>query len=102
MKDRAGNPLEWKRTPGEVYRIDVNVPGGVDQLVVDLRYIVNQPTTTSFGHDCFFGRTIGVISLMFIVHTGWRRYRSTKVEVLPEMPASWNASAGAMLMARRS
>ena len=36
VKDRAGNPLEWKRTPGEVYRIDVNVPGGVDQLVVDL------------------------------------------------------------------
>lgn len=62
VQDQEGNPLEWKRTAGEVYRIEVEVPAGVQHLRVQLRYIVNQPTTTSFGHDCFFARAIGVLS----------------------------------------
>lgn len=94
VKDSAGNPLEWKRTPGEVYRIDVDVPGGVGQLVVDLRYIVNQPTTTSFGHDCFFGRTIGVISpSCLLLYRDGVDIDQQKIELCVEMPASWKAAS---------
>ena len=36
--DQNGNRLDWRRTPGEVYRIEVQVPAGVGGLEVHLRY----------------------------------------------------------------
>ncbi len=62
IADAAGNLLPWKRTPGEVYRLEVTVPGPVREMRISLRYIADQPTTTSFGHDCFGGSHLGVIS----------------------------------------
>ena len=60
--DAAGQRLNWKRTGGEVYRLTVDVPAGCTEIRVDLRYVSDQPTTTSFGHDCFGSEHIGVIS----------------------------------------
>ncbi len=57
-----GQRLTWKRSPGEVYRLLVKVPAGENELRVSIRYITDQPTTTSFGHDCFGSQHIGVIS----------------------------------------
>ena len=62
IEDSQGNLLHWLRTPGEVYRLEVEVPAGVDGIRVFLHYIADQPTTTSYGHDCFSGSSIGVIS----------------------------------------
>jgi predicted metalloprotease with PDZ domain len=62
IRDSAGDLLMWKRTPGEVYRMEVAVPGDVNQLHISVRYIADQPTTTSFGHDCFGSRNIGMVS----------------------------------------
>ena len=62
ITDSVGNPLSWVRTPGEVYRFEVSVPATVGEIHVSLHYIADQPTTTSFGHDCFGGSHIGVIS----------------------------------------
>ena len=58
----SGKSLSWKRTPGEVYRFEVDVPADVDVLHSSLHYIADQPTTTSFGHDCFGGSQLGVIN----------------------------------------
>lgn len=62
IEDGDGNLLSWERTPGEVYRLEVHVPASVKQLTISLRYIADQPTTTSYGHDCFSSSNIGVIS----------------------------------------
>ncbi len=62
IEDLQGNLLPWVRTPGEVYRLEVEVPPGVEGMRVFLHYIADQPTTTSYGHDCFSGSSIGVIS----------------------------------------
>lgn len=60
--DTDGQRLNWKRTGGEVYRLTVDVPAGCSEIRIDLRYVSDQPTTTSFGHDCFGSEQIGVIS----------------------------------------
>jgi predicted metalloprotease with PDZ domain len=62
IEDPQGNRLSWLRTAGEVYRLEVTVPPHADEIRIFLRYITNQPTTTSFGHDCFSASNIGVIS----------------------------------------
>ncbi len=62
-----GPRLVWNRTPGEVYRIEVEVPAGVDRLRVETRYITNQPTTNSRGVDSFGADGIGVINLNTIL-----------------------------------
>ena len=62
IRNGNGNLLNWKRTPGEVYRLEVEVPAGEDELRVSIRYLADQPSNTSMGHDCFGSRNIGVIS----------------------------------------
>ena len=62
VRTAAGESLEWSRAPGEVYRFEVEVPADVSVLRASLRYIASQPTTTSFGHDCFGSSNLGVIS----------------------------------------
>lgn len=62
ITDPAGTPLAWTRTPGEVYRLEVDVPAETATLQIEVRYIANQPTTNSMGHDVFSGSKVGVIS----------------------------------------
>lgn len=94
ISDQNGNRLDWRRTPGEVYRIEVQVPAGVGGLEVHLRYIVNQPTTTSFGHDCFFSRTIGVISpSCLMLYPEGCDIDAPVVETGMTLPAGWRAAS---------
>ena len=62
IEDSQGNILKWERTPGEVYRLEVTVPSGVDRLRIWIRYITNQPTTGSMGHDSWGSPRIGVVT----------------------------------------
>ena len=92
--DQNGSRLDWRRSPGEVYRIEVQVPAGVGELDVHLRYIVNQPTTTSFGHDCFFSRTIGVISpSCLMLYPEGCNIDDPVVETKLTLPAGWHAAS---------
>ncbi len=62
IEDSKGNTLAWQRSPGEVYRIEVTVPADTDRLRVWIRYITNQPTTGSTGHDSWGSPRIGVVT----------------------------------------
>ncbi len=62
IEDQLGKTLNWQRTPGEVYRIEVTVPANTKGLRVSIRYITNQPTTGSMGHDSWGSKKLGVIS----------------------------------------
>ncbi len=62
ITDQTGTQLDWTRTPGEVYRLEVDVPAETRFLEVHVRYIANQPTTNSMGHDVFGGSKVGLIS----------------------------------------
>ena len=93
-----GSDLIWKRAPGEVYRIDVDVPGGVDRLCLSIRYIMNQPTTTSFGHDCFAGRSIGVVSpSCLLFYQDGMDIDIQQINTTVTMPDGWAAASALRL-----
>lgn len=60
--DQDNNDLKWSRTPGEVFRVIVNAPPQTTTIHASIRYITNQPSTNSFGHDTFGSRMVGIIS----------------------------------------
>lgn len=62
IANQDGVPLEWKRAAGEVYCLQVTVPAKTEELRVRIRYIANQPTTNSMGHDTFSSSMLGIIS----------------------------------------
>jgi len=63
FESAAGEPLDWERDRLERYRFQCTIPDGVEELVIKLDYITNQPTTNSRGVDCFGNALIGVINL---------------------------------------
>lgn len=92
--DQGNRPLQWRRTPGEVFRFEVAVPAGVRSLKVWLRYITNQPTTDSFGHDTFGSKTIGVISPnTVLVYPEGAKIDETQITSKVLLPDAWKASA---------
>lgn len=60
--DQDNNDLKWSRTPGEVFRVIVKAPPQTTTIHASIRYITNQPSTNSFGHDTFGSRMVGIIS----------------------------------------
>lgn len=89
-----GSRLNWKRTPGEVYRLEVMVPADVQQLRVELRYIASQPATNSFGHDCFGSDALGILSpgCLLLYPEGADIDRQEIVTQL-QLPPAWRAAS---------
>ena len=93
---RAGesSQLDYRRTPGEVYRFDVVVPSGANVIEADLVYICNQPTTNSKGLDSFGSTTVGFIS----VNTVLLYAEGTDIDAQPtnvtlRLAPDWNAKS---------
>ncbi len=90
----SGERLNWRRTPGEVYRLEVEVPSGTKKVHVSLRYVVNQPTTTSFGHDCFFAGTIGVVNpSCLLLYPDGVDVDEQKIGVSLRLPDQWQVAS---------
>ena len=93
IEDGDGNLLTWKRTPGEVYRLEVDVPPGTEQLRIELRYITNQPSVNSMGHDSWGSDTVGVISPnTVLLYPESSDIRSTEISSEFLLPIGWKAA----------
>lgn len=93
VKDAAGNRLPWLRTVGDVHRVKVSVPADVDTLTVELRYITNQPSTNSMGHDSFGSALLGVVSPSSIVlYPEGMNNDTMQVAATLRLPESWTAA----------
>lgn len=94
VHDTDGERLNWRRAPGEVYRLEVEAPSGSEAIHVSLRYVVNQPTTTSFGHDCFFGGTIGVVNpSCLLLYPDGADIDEQKIGVKLRLPSKWQVAS---------
>lgn len=94
VHDGAGKRLNWKRSPGEVYRLEVELPRGAKEVHVSLRYVVNQPTTTSFGHDCFFAATIGVVNpSCLLLYPDGADVDEQEIGVSMRLPVQWQVAS---------
>lgn len=58
----AGDAVSWRRVPGDVFGFLFEPPADAKTLVVNLRYIANQPTANSRGIDSYGASDIGFIS----------------------------------------
>lgn len=94
ITDADGQALRWTRTAGEVYRIDVEVPAELECLHVHVRYIANQPTTNSMGHDVFGTSLLGSISPSAILfYEDGIDIDQQKIETSVKLPAGWTAAS---------
>ncbi|MDE0866437.1 MAG: hypothetical protein OSA98_21870 [Rubripirellula sp.] len=94
IHDVDGERLNWRRAPGEVYRLEVDAPRGTKELHVSLRYVANQPTTTSFGHDCFFSGTIGVVNpSCLLLYPDGVDIDEQKIGVSVRLPDQWQVAS---------
>ncbi|MGK0188927.1 MAG: putative metalloprotease with PDZ domain [Verrucomicrobiales bacterium] len=91
--DRDGNQLKWRRTVGEVHRVIVDIPEHTDTLLVKVRYITNQPTLSSTGHDSFGSALLGIISpsSVFFYPEGIE-IDEMQIETTLLLPKAWNAA----------
>ena len=88
-----GRLLQWQRAPGEVYRLSVEVPEGVSALRVSVAYITDQPTTTSFGHDCFSSDHLAVISPgCLLLYPESSDIDKKKIQAELQLPQGWHAA----------
>ncbi|MDA9934340.1 hypothetical protein N9B88_01095 [Rubripirellula sp.] len=94
VHDVDGERLNWRRTPGEVYCLDVETPRGTKEVHISLRYVVNQPTTTSFGHDCFFAGTMGVVNpSCLLLYQDGVDVDEQQISVSMRLPVHWQVAS---------
>lgn len=94
ITDQAGQVLAWERTGGEVFRFEVSAPAGVNTLKIWVRYITNQPSTSSFGHDSYGSRTIGMISPnTVLLYAEGALIDKTRIIATLKLPEGWKASS---------
>lgn len=93
IEDQLGNKLSWQRTPGEVYRLEVTVPPNTEGLKIWIRYITNQPTTGSMGHDSWGSSKLGVISPnTILLYPEAIDVSELKVSTTLILPGQWTAA----------
>ena len=94
VHDVDGERLNWRRAPGEVYRLEVEAPRGTKEVHVSVRYVVNQPTNTSFGHDCFFSGTIGVVNpSCLLLYPDGVDIDEQQIGVSVSLPVDWQVAS---------
>ncbi len=93
ISDPAGTEIPWKRSPGEVYRLVTSVPPNTSELIIQIRYITDQPTTNSMGHDSFSSSRVAVISpgnLLFVREGN--NIDETNISLQLRLPKKWQAA----------
>ncbi|MGB7323594.1 MAG: hypothetical protein WBD31_01895, partial [Rubripirellula sp.] len=94
FEDAAGNTLPWRRTPGEVYRFEVDAPDATTEILVRLRYIANQPTTNAVGLDSYGSTRLGMVSPnTVLLYAEGMHIDSQIVDVSIQLPKSWSAAS---------
>lgn len=93
ITDQQGRAVAWTRTPGELWRLQAQVPAGATELRVAIRYICDQPGDNSRGLDSFGSEDIGIISANTVLlcpegvdMTAW------EVETTLRLPEGWDAA----------
>ena len=92
--DGNGQVLEWERAKGEVYRVEVQLPPEAKTLEIQVRYITDQPSTTSVGHDSFGSALLGFVSAgtVLLYPEGWN-IDEIRVDANLILPPDWVAAS---------
>ncbi|MEO1008625.1 MAG: hypothetical protein AAFX79_08665 [Planctomycetota bacterium] len=92
FEDGRGNPLRWRREPGDVYQFHVAAGADVAMVRARFRYITNQPNANSRGLDSYGAADIGLISPnTVLLYPGGARSDEFDVRLRLTLPAGWSA-----------
>jgi predicted metalloprotease with PDZ domain len=102
IESKDGEILRWNRTPGEVYRIVVDVPPDVSELTLRVRYIANQPTPNSMGHDVFGSKQVGMISPGAVLfYPEGTDIDTARISTELQLPEGWKVSSAMPLASEK-
>ncbi len=88
-----GTRLNWRRTPGEFYRVEVEALIGGAQLTARVRYITNQPATNSMGTDSYGSSLVGFVSpSTVLLYPEGFDINTVQIESSIMLPDDWQAS----------
>jgi predicted metalloprotease with PDZ domain len=97
-----GQNIPWQRDDDEPYRLQVEVPAGVDRLIVRLEYICNQPTVNSDGVDSIGNTHLGVINWnTCLLYPEGISIDDLKVSLRLRLPARWKFGTALKLIAEQ-
>lgn len=93
IEDLSGQTLNWQRSPGEVYRLEVTVPANSKGLRISMRYITNQPSVGSMGHDSWGSAKLGVINPnTILLYPETADVESQQISTTVLLPKEWKAA----------
>ncbi len=86
----AGEKLDWRRDDEELYRFQVDVPEGVESVLVHLDYIANQASVNSKGVDVHGNALLGAINWnTCVVYPQGHRAEDIRVNLRVRLPKGW-------------
>jgi len=88
--DNSGAPVLWERDYADAFRFNIQGAANRYPLTVSLSYIVNQPTSLSWGSDCASTATLGVLNWNTVsIYPEGSVARDLKVSPRLILPAGW-------------
>jgi len=94
VRTEAGQPLAWRRDPGKWTRVSIEAPQGAEEIVIDLRYITNQPSPISRSSDSYGAPRYGGINWnTLLFYPGGVSKTEFMVEADLRMPGGWTQAS---------
>ncbi len=94
ITDSQGHRIHWDRDPAHVHRVTANVPTGVEELRVSLRYICNQPSVISRSTDSYGHRNYAALNWnTVLVYPGDTDKGDLMVSASIRTPKDWRVAA---------
>ncbi len=85
-----GQPLPWRRDETDVFRVECDVPPGVESVVVRLDTICNAPAVAAAGYLTYGNPSLGIINwATCLMYPEGPSADETKVSATLRLPASW-------------
>jgi predicted metalloprotease with PDZ domain len=102
MLSTRGEALNWRRDDEDMWRFHVDVPEGVDQVLVKLDYICNQATTNSLGADSHGNSQVGIVNWnTCLMYPEGPTMDEIQVALRVKLPKAWQAATALRMESRR-
>ncbi len=86
-----GKPLPWRRDETDVYRVECDVPAGVESVVVRLDTICNAAAVEAAGYLTFGNESVGIINWgTCLMYPEGPSADDTRVSATLRLPKSWD------------
>ena len=91
LETSQGKSIPWRRDETDPYRVECDVPDGVNALIVRLDMICNSPAVSAAGYLTYGNHAIGIINwATCLMYPEGPSADETRVAMTLRLPATWN------------